>query len=140
MAIYAQAFSTSANADLGIVADIKSAATSNLSVREIAVTVNTAVSPLLSLRRSITEFLQIDPRQFQPEERGDVPSLSTMATVWSNSPSLATAFLRRTTNVLGPGSGVIWSFPRGLWVPPSTSLAIGGNSLTGYSLSVEIEE
>jgi hypothetical protein len=138
MSLFSQALFAQSGGGGQIATDIKASPVGSIAVREVSIWLLGAGNPLFGLKRTTAELLQLDPRNFQGEE-GDGPSFSTMATVWSNSPSLASASLRLAT-ITGAGSGVIWSFPFGLIVNSLNSLAVTTNSSAISQISSEIEE
>jgi hypothetical protein len=61
---------------------------------------------------------------FQAEQSTIDPAAKTnIALSWGTSPTAPLVYLRRCNTALA-ASGAIWTFPRGLYVPPSSSLVI----------------
>lgn len=66
---------------------------------------------------------QITPLNLLSEESGAV-STSTCASQWTSSVIIPTVMMRRFTGTTTIANGVIWTFPRGLQVAPSTSFVV----------------
>ena len=63
------------------------------------------------------------------------------AVAWGGAPTIPAAFLRRISLPATIGTGVIWTFPKGITIPVSNSLVlwnIGTNSLLDAYAVVEI--
>ena len=103
-------------------------ATSTLSPRimEVGFTITTATSIAVGLGRPAA--IGITPATistFQAEEvTSDPTAKTTMALTWATSPTNPTNYLRRFFTPATIGSGCIWTFPRGLQVPPSGTLTL----------------
>lgn len=61
---------------------------------------------------------------FQVDEPGDQPSLMNASLSWATSPTTPLIFMRRWNSAATIGVGIVWTFPRGLVVPVSSSLVI----------------
>lgn len=58
-------------------------------------------------------------------EDGNGPAGNTVASLsWATSPTVPANFLRRWNGPATIGAGIVWTFPRGLIVPVSSSLVI----------------
>lgn len=103
-------------------------ATSTLSPRimEIGFTIVTATSVAIGLGRPAA--IGITPgtiSTFQTEEvTSDPTAKTTLALTWATSPTNPTNYLRRFFTPATIGSGCIWTFPRGLQVPPSGTVTL----------------
>jgi len=66
------------------------------------------------------------PVDFEPEDPNDVLASGTLqsAVSWGTSPTVPTKFFRRIALPAVIGSGVIWTFPKGLVLPVSESFVI----------------
>lgn len=74
------------------------------------------------------------PVDFLPEDPNDVLASGVVqsAVAWAVGPTVPTAFLRRISLPATIGTGVIWTFPKGITIPVSDGLVlwnIGTNSL-----------
>jgi len=61
---------------------------------------------------------------FQPDDPGDVASTMNGSLSWATSPTAPTIYHRRWNGAATIGVGVVWTFPRGLVIPISSSLVI----------------
>jgi hypothetical protein len=74
-----------------------------------------------------------------PEDPADtIASTTVLDTAWSAAPTFTTAgpFIRNTGLPITAGSGVIWTFPRGLVIPMSGGLVIANLLATGATLGL----
>ena len=83
------------------------------------------------------------PVNFLVEDPNDVIASGVVQSslAWGTGPTIPTAFLRRISLPSTIGTGVIWTFPRGITIPVSSSLIlwnIGTNSLLDAYGVVEI--
>ena len=74
------------------------------------------------------------PVNFLPEDPNDVIASGVVQSslAWATGPTVPTAFLRRISLPATIGTGVIWTFPKGITIPVSSSLIlwnVGTNSL-----------
>lgn len=126
MSIYTIAVRTSnvtiSNAMLEIIA------TSTLSPRimEIGFTTTTATSIAVGLGRpAVAGVTPGTISTFQAEQTTSDPTAkTTVALSWGTSPTNPTNYLRRFFTPATIGSGCIWTFPRGLQIPPSGTLVL----------------
>jgi len=83
------------------------------------------------------------PVNFLPEDPNDVIASGVIQSslAWGTGPTVPTAYLRRISLPATIGTGVIWTFPKGITIPVSSSLIlwnIGTNSLLDAYAVVEI--
>lgn len=66
------------------------------------------------------------PVDFLPEDANDAIASGVVqsALAWGTKPTIPTAFLRRISLPATVGTGVIWTFPKGLTIPVSGSLVL----------------
>ena len=127
------------------ICDVKAFAPTGTKLTELTVitAINNAIN-FLGLGRSSAELLQIAPANFLATETVDLISTTTFGTAWSSAPAIPTNIFRRITPQAQGGTGVIWSFPRGLTIPSLGSIILFYTPLTGqtnpYDVSAEIEE
>lgn len=123
MAIYSLSLLTSAQTLNTPCADLKSATAGNAPrLLELTLCLSVAATgALVGVGRSPTVSTQTSPVQLQAENPADAGSQSTCATTWSVPPTAPAQFFRRLSLTVS-GQGVIWTFPRGLLLPPNTSV------------------
>ena len=117
--------------------EIYTPSTLGIKIFEIGISTVTAQTMILGLAKPLAAGVgQTTPANFIPEQDSNLPTSKTLSAVaWGTSaPTIATAgFLRRVSIVSAIGAGIIWTFPRGLYVPPSTSMCIHNISAsTGF--------
>lgn len=61
---------------------------------------------------------------FQPDDPADPASTMNGSLSWATSPTSPTIFMRRWNGAATIGVGVVWTFPRGLVIPVSSSVVI----------------
>ena len=61
---------------------------------------------------------------FQMDDPGDPASVMNGSLSWATSPTVPLIFHRRWNSAATVGVGIIWTFPRGLVIPISSSLVI----------------
>lgn len=61
---------------------------------------------------------------FQRDDSGDPVCVTTTALTWGTSPTVPLVFHRRWNSAATIGVGVVWTFPRGLAIPVSSSLVV----------------
>lgn len=83
------------------------------------------------------------PVDFLPEDPNDVIASGVIqsALAWGGAPTVPAKFLRRISLPATIGTGVIWTFPKGITIPVSSELVlwnIGTNSLLDAYAVLEI--
>jgi len=83
------------------------------------------------------------PVDFLTEDPNDIIAAGVLqsAIAWGGAPTTPAAFLRRISLPATIGTGVIWTFPKGITIPVSNSLVlwnIGTNSLLDAYAVIEI--
>jgi hypothetical protein len=83
------------------------------------------------------------PVDFLVEDPNDVIASGVIQSslAWGTGPTVPTAFLRRISLPSTIGTGVIWTFPKGITIPVSSSLVlwnVGTNSLCDCYACLEI--
>jgi hypothetical protein len=149
MALYAGSVLTN-NAGGGAatpIADLKAtsvgAGTAVLEVSVFYSTVSSTNTLSVLLGRAVTELFQYGPSVLTPYDSTDKSSFTSLAQAWSIAPATPTQFLRRHQFAATSGSGIIWSFPRGLRLAASSSLLVwnGGSSPSNMTIiSAEVDE
>lgn len=61
---------------------------------------------------------------FQADDPGDPASVMNGSLSWATSPTAPTIFHRRWNSAATIGVGIVWTFPRGLIIPISSSLVV----------------
>jgi hypothetical protein len=96
-----------------------------IKVLEIGISLVTATGCSIGLGRPQAQGITPVPVIFQAEENAANPTAKTSASLsWATTPSIPAIFLRRAFIPATIGAGVIWTFPRGLELPASSSLVL----------------
>ena len=105
---------------------IISAATNKPKIMEVGLSINAATASVFGLGRpAAVGVTPTTPVTFLDEGDGGGPAgLTTACLAWGTLPTSPTNFLRRVSLPATIGSGVIWTFPRGLAMPISQNVTI----------------
>lgn len=93
-------------------------------VLEIGIIQVTATAESLGLGRPQAIGLTPANVLFQVDEPGDQPSLMNASLSWATSPTVPLIYHRRWNSAATAGVGIVWTFPRGLVIPVSSSLVL----------------
>jgi len=94
---------------------------------EIGFFVVTATATAIGLGRpAAIGVTPSSPVDFLPEDPNDVVATGVVqsALTWGTAPTVPTAFLRRVSLPDVIGTGVIWTFPKGITIPVSSGLVL----------------
>lgn len=93
-------------------------------VLEIAIVQATATAQSLGLGRP--QAIGVTPVNvlFQRDEPNDPASVMNGSLSWATSPTVPLIFHRRWNSAATIGVGIVWTFPRGLVIPISSSLVV----------------
>lgn len=61
---------------------------------------------------------------FQRDDSADPACVTTIAATWGTSPTAPTTYHRRWNSAATIGVGIVWTFPRGIIIPVSSSLVV----------------
>ena len=115
--------------------EIYTPSTLAIKIFEIGISTVTAQTMVLGLAKPLAAGVgPTTPANFIAEQDSGLPPSKTLSAVaWSTSaPTIATAgFNRRASIPAAIGAGVLWTFPKGLYVPPSTSMCIHNIAASG---------
>ncbi len=105
--------------------EIYTPATLAVKIMEIGIATASASACTIGLGRPQAQGITPVPVLFQAEQNVSNPAAKTSASLsWATSPTTPAIFLRRVNFPSVAGSGVIWTFPRGLELPASSSLVL----------------
>lgn|ERR1700690_2862303 len=115
--------------------ELRTGSTNRPKVLEISIIQATATAQSLGLGRP--QAIGITPVNvlFQADDPGDPASVQNYSLSWGTSPTVPLIFHRRWNSAATIGVGIVWTFPRGLVVPVSSSLVIW-NITTGIASDV----
>jgi hypothetical protein len=126
MALYALSQRTTQTVAANAAWEVRSAATNKPKLMEVGISQVAATAGVFGLGRpGAVGITPTSPQNFVDEGDGNAPASQTTAAVaWGTGPTVPTNFNRRVSCVASTGAGVIWTFPRGLGIPISSSIII----------------
>jgi hypothetical protein len=124
MAIYSLAQRTTNLTITQACVEWRTPATVRPKVLEISIIQATGTAQSLGLGRP--QAIGVTPVNvlFQADDPGDPASVMNGSLSWATSPTVPLIFLRRWNSAATIGVGIIWTFPRGLVIPISSSLVV----------------
>lgn len=132
MAIYSHAARTSSGTTGTAAWELRSTATDRLYVLEIGVFLAAATASTYAIGRpAAIGVTPTSPVTVLAEDPAAPAGTGTTALAWGTGPTVPTAFFRRVSFPATIGSGVIWTFPRGLIIPVSSSLVLWNAATNG---------
>lgn len=143
MARYDLAATKTSGAAAGMICQLRTAAARDARIFEIGVFATTAVSGSVGLIRPSAvgaTFTSVGPGGANdPVSNVGVALIDTAATT---PPTVGTVYMRQVTLPATIGAGVIWTFPEGLLVPVSASMALWQTSAlaVGYAVYFAYDE
>jgi hypothetical protein len=102
---------------------------------ELGMTATAATAQTLGLGRPQAQGITPVNVLFQAEDFAEVASVSNASLSWGTSPTVPLQFYRRLSLPATIGAGMIWTFPRSLWVPINASLVLW-NITSGAALDI----
>ena len=72
---------------------------------------------------------------FQADDPGDPASAQNASLSWGTSPTVPLIFQRRWNSAATIGVGIVWTFPRGMVIPVSSSIVVW-NITTAVALDI----
>ena len=125
MAVYSLSQRTSATAAASAAWEIRTAAGDRAVLLELGISQVTAVAGVYGLGRpAAIGVTPTSPQTFLAEDFADPASTVQASVAWATGPTVPANFFRRVACPATIGAGVIWTFPRGLVVPISSSIII----------------
>lgn len=125
MAIYSLANRTTATVAASASLEIRTTSTDRPRIMEIGISQNTAVAGVYGIGRpQAIGVTPTTPVTVLAEDTGDPAGTVTTALAWGTGPTVPLNFFRRVTCPATIGAGVIWTFPRGLIIPVSSSIVV----------------
>ena len=135
MAIYSLSLNTTVTTTGAAAMDLKSSSANTPKIYEVGINLLTATASTYGLGRSGNVPTQTSPVLVQAEDPAAAAGVSGCAVAWSVAPTVPTQFFRRVSLPATAGSGVIWTFPRGLGLAVSTSMLIWNLATNSASMN-----
>ncbi|HEV8642159.1 MAG TPA: hypothetical protein VGV13_13750 [Methylomirabilota bacterium] len=131
MAIYSLSQRTTNVTIANACLEIRTASTDRPRIMEIGLTLNAATASVFGLGRP--QAIGITPVNvaFLAEDSGDPASTINGSLSWATGPTVPLNVFRRASLPALVGAGIVWTFPRGLVIPVSSSLVLWNISATG---------
>jgi hypothetical protein len=126
MAIYSQGQITTVVTTTVPSYDIKASAVNSPKLMEFGINLGAATASTYGLGRPANDgsVAQTTPVLFQAENPADPAAQTGTAVAWGTAPTVPAVFLRRCYLPATIGSGIIWTFPRGLTLPVSKGVVL----------------
>jgi len=126
MAIYSLSQRTIVTSAAAATWEIRTVATIRSQILEIGFSQVTAVAATIGLGRPSSLGLSpTTPQTFLAEDAGEPTGNTNACVAWASTvPGVPANFFRRVTCPATIGAGVIWTFPRGLFIAVSASLVL----------------
>lgn len=143
MARYAIAATKTTTAAAGLICQLRAGAARDLRIWEVGVSVTSAASGSVALTRPTAvgaTFTSTGTGQAEDPVAG--AGVAVVDTAATTAPTIGSTHMRMTTLPATIGAGIIWSFPLGLAVPVSSSIALWQTSsvAVGYAVYFVYDE
>ena len=115
--------------------ELRTAAAGRPRMLELSLIQATATAQSLGLGRP--QAIGITPVNvlFQADDPGDPASAQNASLSWGTSPTVPLIFQRRWNSAATIGVGIVWTFPRGMVIPVSSSIVVW-NITTAVALDI----
>lgn len=134
MPIYSLARRTTNITDANACLEIRTPATYKAKIMEIGLFLAAATASIFGLGRpAAIGITPTTPVTVLAEDPVSPTGHVTTALAWATGPTVPANFFRRVSLPATIGTGVIWTFPRGLVIPISFSLVVWNLSTNGVS-------
>lgn len=118
--------------------EIRTAAAAKARVLEVSLVAVTAVAAQYALGRPAAVGVTPGTTSlFQRDDTADPACVTSINLTWATSPTAPTIAHRRWGSAATAGVGIIWTFPRGLTIPLSSSLSLS-NVVAASTLDVSV--
>lgn len=137
MSRYNLAATKTTGAAAGMIVQLRTGASRDLRIWEIGVFATTAVSGSVGLiRPSAVGATFTSTGTGQPEDNVSGAGVAVIDTAATTAPTIGTTYMRQATLPATIGAGIVWTFPNGLVVPVSSSMAIWQTSAAAVGYAV----
>ena len=134
MAIYSLANRTTNITIANACLEIRTASTDRPRVMEIGIFLAAATASVFGLGRpQAIGITPTAPVTILQEDPGEPAGTVQTALAWATGPTVPLQFFRRIGLPATIGTGVIWTFPRGLIIPISSSIVVWNITATGVA-------
>lgn len=134
MAVYSMARRTTNVTIANPCIEIIAGATIRVKIVEISIILGAATASEFGIGRpAAIGVTPTAPVTFLPEDINDPTGVITCALAWATPPTIPANFLRRCSIAGAVGAGIVFPFPRGLFIEASKSVVIWNVSATGVA-------
>lgn len=134
-AIYSLATNTTVTTTGAACGDALATSSNSPKIMEVGINLLTATASTYGLGRSGNTPTQTAPVKLLAENPADPTGQTGCAVAWSVAPTVPTNFFRRMSLAATAGTGVIWTFPRGLTLAVSASMLIWNLATNSASMN-----
>jgi len=114
--------------------EIIAGATIRVKIVEISIIMAAATESVFGIGRpAVIGVTPTTPVTALPEDIVDPTGPFTTALAWATPPTVPAAFLRRCSLAAAVGAGIVFPFPKGLYIEASKSVVLWNISATGVS-------
>lgn len=125
MAIYSLANRTTATGAAAACLETRTAASDRAFLMELGITINAATASVFGLGRPAAIGISpTTPVTVLAEDSSAPAGTVQTALAWGTGPTVPANFFRRVSTPATAGAGIIWTFPRGLVIPVSSSVVL----------------
>ena len=124
MSIYSLGLNSTVTTIAASAMDILAASTNSPKIMELGLNLGAATVSTYGLGRAGNTPVQTSGVAVLQENPADPAGLSKLAVAWGTAPTVPANFFRRISLPATVGSGVIWTFPRGLTIAASAAMEL----------------
>lgn len=124
MAIYSAAARTTNTTINNANFEIRTAATNKPALMEIGFAQATGTASSYGFGRPAAIGVTPVNVAFQAEDPAGPTAIANYSLSWATSPTAPTVYMRRYNTAATVGAGMVWTFPRGLLIPVSSSVVL----------------
>lgn len=135
MSVFSLSLNTTVTTTGAACGDLRASASNSPKVMEVGINLAAATASTYALGRSGNTPTQTSPVLVQAENGADPAGNSGSAVAWSVAPTVPAQFFRRIGLPATIGTGVIWTFPRGLTIAAAGTLLIWNLATNSASMN-----
>jgi hypothetical protein len=124
MAIYSLALRTTNVTINNAAVEVRASAANRPKLLELSYVSGAATAHSIGLGRPAAIGVTPVNVLFQADDPGDPASVTNGALSWATSPTAPVIYMRRVNFAATVGVGIVWTFPRGLVIPVSSSVVL----------------
>ena len=137
MAIYSIGLNSTVTTTAASAMDILASSTNSPRIMQIDVSLGAATSSTYGIGRAGNTPVQTGGVALLQENPNDPTANTKAAVAWGTAPTVPANFFRRITLPATTGSGVIWTFPRGLLLAASAAMEFWNLATNSANVNVD---